>query len=229
MDRKAGRVVVVALAGLGLAIGTGIGVASAHIDPDPAAVEGGTAATVAFNLEHGCDSSPTTGLDIQVPSGITDAQPVAKDGWTATVDADVIRFSGGSIDASAPDSFSLTFTAPTTPGVINFPVVQTCAEGEIAWLDIAAEGEAEPEHPAPALLITDGPPTADDLASHDDEEAAADDGATTATELSTTVAAPSSDDDSNTGLIVGVVIAAVVVLGAGGYVAARSRSKRATK
>lgn len=216
------------VAGLGVVLGIGVGVASAHVDPDPAAVEGGTAATVAFSLEHGCDGSPTTGLNIQVPSGITDAQPVTKDGWTGAVDADVIRFSGGSIDAATPDSFSITFTAPTTPGVINFPVVQTCAEGEIAWLDIAAEGEAEPEHPAPALLITDGPPTADDLAAHD-EEAAADDSATDTTELATTVATPSTGDDSNTGLIVGVVIAAVVVVGAGGYVAARGRAKRATK
>ncbi len=37
------------------------------------------------------------------------------------------------------------------------------------WIAVAAEGEPEPEHPAPDLLVTAGPPTSEDLAPPDDE------------------------------------------------------------
>lgn len=232
MNRTVGRGLAAVLGGCGLAVFAGAGIASAHVEPDPAAVEGGTAATVGFSPEHGCDGSPTTGIDIKIPSGVSDAQPVAKEGWDAIVDGDVIRFSGGqSPDADGPDTFSITFTAPTTPGVINFPIVQTCAEGSTDWLDVAVEGGAEPEHPAPAVLVTDGPPTADDLAPEEDEdEAATDDTADHGhDEEATTTSSDSSDDDSNTGVIVGAVIAAVVVLGGGGYAVSRRRSGRSSK
>lgn len=217
MNRKIGRAFAAVLAGCGLAVLAGAGIASAHVEPDPAAVEAGTTATVGFSPEHGCDGSPTTGIDIQIPSGITDAQPVAKDGWEAVVDGDVIRFSGGvSPDPEAPDTFSITFTAPTTPGVLNFPTVQTCTEGSVDWLDVAVEGGAEPESPAPTVLVTEGAPTADDLAGgHGDEATATDDHG-------------HDDDDSNTGVIIVIVIAAVLVAGAGGYLASRSRRNRSS-
>ena len=147
----------------------GAGVASAHIDPDPAAVEAGTSATVGFGVEHGCEESPTIALDIELPEELTDAEPVAKPGWEATIEGRVLTFSGGPLDADTPDTFSITFTAPTTPGTLLFPTVQKCTEGEIAWIAVAAEGEPEPEHPAPQLLVTAGPPTSEDLAPPDDE------------------------------------------------------------
>ena len=36
---------------------------------------------------------------------------------------------------------------------LEFPVLQTCVEGETAWNESAADG-AEPEHPAPAIEVT---------------------------------------------------------------------------
>ena len=64
-------------------------------------------------------------------------------------------------------------TAPAEAGEIRFPVIQTCEQGELAWIEIPAEGAAEPEHPAPTLKITAGPPTAEDL-TPEEEEASAD-------------------------------------------------------
>ena len=43
------------------------GIASAHVDPDPLAMEAGTTGTVAFTIEHGCDGSPTTELEVRDP------------------------------------------------------------------------------------------------------------------------------------------------------------------
>jgi len=219
---------------------TGVGIAAAHIESDPAAVAAGSTATVGFNVEHGCDGSNTTELQIKIPDGITDAQPVDLAGWTATAAADTVTFSGGDLDAETPAVFSVTFTAPATPGTIYFPIVQTCAVGQTAWIEIPAEGAADPDHPAPAVLVTDGPPTSADLAPHDDDAAEADDGATastvsegstapstnatTAATTPTTDTSANDDDDSgNIGLVIGIVAGVVVVLGGAAIVAAKRK------
>ena len=143
-----------------LAVG---GVASAHIDPDPPAVAAGSTATVGFKIEHGCDGSPTTDLKFEIPDGVTDVAAMGKEGWTATLTGNVLEFKGGPLAADTEDHFDITFTAPAQAGDIHFPIIQTCAQGELAWIEIAAEGAAEPEHPAPTLKVTDGPPTSADL------------------------------------------------------------------
>lgn len=185
------------------------GPASAHVDPDPLAMQVGTTADVAFGVEHGCDGSPTTKLDIQFPTGFTNLKPIEKQGWTATVAGQVVTFTGGTLDAKMPDDFAVNVTAPATAGTQYIPVVQTCAKGSIQWIDIPKDGAAEPEHPAAGLKLTAGAPTAEDLKPVDDE-ASAD-------------ASSSDDGGSNTGVIVGVVVAALVVVGAGVVVVKRKR------
>ena len=206
------------------------GTASAHIDPDPIAVEAATSNTVSFGVEHGCDGSPTTGLQIQINDRIADAQPVEKDGWTTSVDAQVITFTGGSLAADTPDDFAITFTAPTAPGSIDFPIVQTCEVGQLDWIETAGEGEAEPEHPAPSVLVTAAEPTEAELTPAPEEEAG-EEGATdteataTGDSIPTTVVDDAeSDDSSNTGLIVGVIVIGVIVIGGAAYAATRRKA-----
>ena len=146
------------------------GTASAHIDPDPIAVQAATSNTVSFGVEHGCEESPTTELQIQIPDRVADAQPVEKDGWTASVEAQVVTFTGGSLPADTPDDFAITFTAPTAPGEITFPIVQTCEVGQLDWIETPVEGAAEPEHPAPVVLVTAEEPTDADLTPAPEEE-----------------------------------------------------------
>ncbi len=165
------RAVIVA-ATAALSVGVAAGTASAHIEPDPAAAQEGTAVTVGFTVEHGCAGSPTTGLDIKLPDGIADAEAVDKAGWTGTVDAGVVRFSGGpSPSGEASDVFSISFTAPATPGDVHFPTVQTCVQGSVDWLDVAHVGQADADHPAPTIRITAGPPTSGDLTPAPDDGA----------------------------------------------------------
>ncbi|HEY4608635.1 MAG TPA: DUF1775 domain-containing protein, partial [Ilumatobacteraceae bacterium] len=64
------------------------GTAWAHIDPDPIAMQADTAATVQFNVEHGCDGSPTTSMKFQIPAGVTNPAAVDKAGWTAKLTGD---------------------------------------------------------------------------------------------------------------------------------------------
>lgn len=207
------------------------GIASAHIDPDPIAMQAGTSTTVAFRVEHGCDGSATTSMKFQIPAGVTDAVGVAKDGWTSNLAGDTLEFVGGPLAADQEDHFDITFTAPTQPGDIRFPVIQTCEQGELAWIEVASEGAAEPEHPAPILKVTAGPPSAADLTPAPE----ADDSGTAGTEVASgdtavPVLAPATtvapeDDSSNTGTIVVVVVIVAVVLVGGGLLLARRRSR----
>jgi periplasmic copper chaperone A len=209
------------------------GTASAHIDPDPIAVAAATSNTVSFGVEHGCEESPTTQLQIQIPDRVVDAQPVEKDGWTASVDAQVVTFTGGSLPAETQDDFAITFTAPTAPGEIAFPIIQTCEVGQLDWIETPIEGAAEPEHPAPVVLVTAAEPTDAELVPAPEEEEGeeattdtTDTGAAAPTDsIATTVVddAESEDDDSNTGLIIGGIVVAVIVVGGAAYVISRRR------
>jgi hypothetical protein len=113
--------------------------------------------------------------------------------------------------ADEPEHFDITFTAPGTPGDISFPVIQTCQQGETAWIEPIVEGAAEPEHPAPTIKVTAGAPTAAELTPVPDATDASGTVVATGTEIATTLAA-TSKDSSNAGTIVIVVIAAVIVV-----------------
>ena len=208
------------------------GIASAHVDPDPIAMQAGTAGTVQFKVEHGCDGSPTKSMKFQIPTGVTAVSAVDKDGWTATVSGDTLEFAGGPLAADQEDHFDISFTAPTTAGDIHFPVIQTCDVGEIAWIEIPADGAAEPENPAPTIKITEGPPTSADLTPAPDEEEGTTEGTVVATDTGAvvpTTVADTSDDSSNTSAIVGVVIGAVIVVVGGGLLLARRNKGAAPK
>ena len=91
-------------------------------------------------------------------------------------------------------------TAPAAAGLTPVPVVQKCKVGQINWIEIAKDGEKEPEHPAAPLKVTAGPPTADDLKPAD---AAA----------SADAAAKSSSSSSKAPWVIGGIAAAAVVAG----------------
>lgn len=223
------RVVAAASVASCLGVLAGVGLASAHIATDPAAVAAGTATTVGFLVEHGCNGSNTKQIEIKVPSGITDAKAVGKTGWTAASAAGTITFSGGSLGATTPDTFQLSFTAPATPGTIYFPIVQTCVVGDTAWIELPQAGQAEPQYPAPAVKITSGPPTSADLAPVDEgTDATAAVGSTTGTGVSsqlplTSAPITTKDSSSNTGVVVGVIIGAVIVIGGAVLLAAKRK------
>ncbi len=207
------------------------GNALAHIAPSPIAIEAGNPATISFDVEHGCAGSNTVGLDIKMPDGVTDAAAADKAGWTTGTSAGVVHFTGGNLDAKTPDTFSITFTAPTTAGEINFPIVQKCVVGESDWITIQQDGQPEPEFPAAQLKVTSGPPTSADLVVVPDDDATSE--TTGGTSVATggaptiTIAAPKkTDDSSNSAVIISVVAAVIVIGGVGGYVVLRKKPAR---
>jgi periplasmic copper chaperone A len=129
------------------------GAAAAHVDTSPTKVKAGSAAVVTFTIPHGCNGSATTGVDIKIPTEITDAVAVAPKGWKATVSNSVAIFSGGMLGAKAKGKFTLKFTAPTKVGVLTFPTVQRCVKGKTLWVEPASADSSESSHPAPSVKV----------------------------------------------------------------------------
>ena len=87
----------------------------AHVDPDPEEAQAGSQLSVGFTVQHGCDGSPTVQLDMRLPEGVTGAQPEPPEGWTGTVESDVITFTGGPLPDDQELTFRVLMTLPPTP------------------------------------------------------------------------------------------------------------------
>ncbi|MEX5711672.1 YcnI family protein [Parafrankia sp. FMc6] len=163
--------------------------ASAHVTVSPAEAAAGGYATLSFKVPTESDTASTTGIDVQFP---TDA-PIAsvtvqpKPGWTykvtkgappapltvhgSQVSEIVTRITwtaqdGGGIKPGEFDTFSVSAgPLPEKGDQVVFKTLQTYSDGEVVrWVDVAAAGAAELEHPAPRVTLT-----AAAAAGHDDD------------------------------------------------------------
>lgn len=228
MSRPRLRVPAAIAAAVGVALCIA-GPASAHIHTDPEEVKAGTENAVGFVIEHGCETSPTTKVELQLPDGVTGISAEDQDGFAASVDGQVVTFDGGNLPDGTEHAFTVTFTAPTEAGTIDIPLIQTCVEGSSDWITPEVEGEPEPEYPAPQLVIAPNPDattttTAAETTTTEAPATTTTAAVTTTTEAVDVVVAPEEEDDSdNAALIVaGVVVLALLVI-AGGVLYARSK------
>ena len=143
------------------------------ITPDSTAA--GSYTVLEFSSGHGCDGSPTTSFTVDIPEQILSVTPTLEAGWTVekvmvALDEPVESAHGDEVtervgqvvytaETPIPEGYRETFEIQVLlpeDGAgerLEFPVLQTCVEGETAWNESAADG-AEPEHPAPAIEVT---------------------------------------------------------------------------
>jgi uncharacterized protein YcnI len=170
--------------------------ASAHVSVTPSSTAAGSSSVLTFAFGHGCDGSPTTALTFDIPESIMAVAPTLHPNWTIEKVTEGDRISQIVYTAITPveegyrDAIELSVRLPLDAAgeTLVFPVLQTCAEGETNWNELAEEGAAEPESPAPSIVVTeatgdehgDGAASddpADEHADHDDATAAATDDA----------------------------------------------------
>jgi len=204
--------------------------AGAHVTVSPTEAAADGYAMLELGVPHGCEDSATTSLTVQMPDQVVSATPQEVAGWTIsmkegklatpveshgeTITEGVreVTWSGGPLDPHHLQVFGLSVRFAGEPGdTAAFKAIQTCEEGETAWIELAAEGQAEPQHPAPTVALTaaaEHAPAADTA-----------DGA----------AAAGSGDDGG-GASTGLVVAALVVgaLGLVSGVAALATGRRRT-
>lgn len=176
------RVVPGTLLGALLLLLLGAPSAGAHVSVSAQRAVAGEYAVLTFAVPHGCEGSPTTKIAIKIPESITTTKPTVVADWKA----DVVRVKlaepktdshGTKItervdqvvytaEQPLPDELRQTFQVQVklpddaAGSTLAFPTVQTCAEGETAWIQLPAAGQ-DPESlelPAPAIQVT-GPET----------------------------------------------------------------------
>ena len=150
--------------------------ASAHVGATVSDASAGAFTVATFSVPHGCEESPTTRIEIQVPESVLSVTPTRNPYYDVestiteldepTTDAHgnevTERTSSITYTATTPlpdgqrDTFELSFQVPDAAGeVLAFPTIQTCEKGRTDWTEVAAEGQdaEELEHPAPSFEI----------------------------------------------------------------------------
>lgn len=173
--RTLARSVALPVAAAGLALVAAPALAHVSVSPDEAGAGDYTIAT--FSVPHGCAGAATTKVAITIPEQIARVTPTRNALWDVEKtmvrlatpiqpeEGDEIteRVSSVVYTARTPlpdgyrDAFELSFQVPdAVGGTLNFPVTQTCTKGSTEWNQTVAEGEAEPEHPMPAIKVVAG-------------------------------------------------------------------------
>lgn len=225
--------------------------ASAHVTATPSTTAAGSYTVATFSVGHGCEGSPTTRIEIQVPESVLSVTPTRNPFYEvektmAQLDEPVADAHGNEVtervasivytaDTPLPegqrDTFELSFQIPDAEGeMLTFPTVQTCEQGETGWVEVPAEGQDadELESPAPGFEIT---AAGADAHGHDDEagdEAGdeAEESGAEAEQTSTGAAEPAeaaAETGSSTLGWIGLV-AGLMGLAAGGVALARTRA-----
>jgi uncharacterized protein YcnI len=150
--------------------------AAAHVTATPSTAAAGAYTVVTFSVGHGCEGSPTTRIEIQVPESVLAVTPtrnpyyevektmVDLDEPVADAHGNEVTERVGSIvytaDTPLPegqrDTFELSFQLPDAGGeMLTFPTVQTCQDRETGWVEVPAEGQDadELDSPAPGFEI----------------------------------------------------------------------------
>jgi uncharacterized protein YcnI len=221
--------------------------ASAHVGVAPSSTAAGSSTVLTFALSHGCDGSATTAIAIDIPESISSVTPTVNPNWEVdkvqvNLDKPIKDGHGNSITtrvgqivytAKAPladglrDTFALSLTLPKDAAgtTLAFPVLQTCETGSTTWDQVARDGEAEPEHPAPSVAVTTAVPGDDHghaVAATDEDAAGVDSAAG--------VTGGESATDASGDVLARVLGAGGLVVGAVGIVlAVASRRPRSVK
>ncbi|GIF64090.1 hypothetical protein Ais01nite_21250 [Asanoa ishikariensis] len=151
--------------------------ASAHVTVTPSTTTAGAHAILTFEVGHGCGKSPTTAITVRIPDQITSVTPTRTALWevekeTEKVDPPAVDPHGNQIvervasvsyrtDTPLPDGyrevFELVVQLPEADGTrLVFPTIQTCEQGESAWIEVAQDGGSveDLELPAPSFVIS---------------------------------------------------------------------------
>ncbi|OLT52616.1 DUF1775 domain-containing protein [Cellulosimicrobium sp. CUA-896] len=177
--RKSLRATAVAALATGL-VATGATVASAHVTVTPSVTTADSYTVLTFAFGHGCGESATTEIAIQMPEQVISVAPAVHPGWDVEkvmqdletpVDdghggeytervAEVVYTAKTPVPNGYRDSFELSLKLPDAAGeTLDFPTVQTCEEGETAWVEIPAEGQTSDDLESPARRSSSPRPT----------------------------------------------------------------------
>ncbi|WP_406169992.1 YcnI family protein [Streptomyces canus] len=214
------------------AVLTAAGAASAHVTVHPDSyAKGATDGALTFRVPDESDTASTTKVQLFLPTDhpllgvlvsphdgwtakVTDTKlktPVKTDDGTITDAVSEITWTGGKIGPGHYEDFDVAFgQLPDDTAQLTFKTLQTYSDGKVVrWIEEAAQGDEEPENPAPVLKLTAA-------------------GTTSATASQTSAVAAkaskaSASDSTARGLGVAGLVVGVLGLAAGAFAVVRSR------
>ena len=217
------------------AVLTAAGAASAHVTVHPDSyAKGATDGALTFRVPDESDTASTTKVQLFLPTDhpllgvlvsphdgwtakVTDTKlrtPVKTDDGTITDAVSEITWTGGRIGPGQYEDFDVAFgQLPDDTARLTFKTLQTYSDGKVVrWIEEAAQGDEDPENPAPVLKLTAA-------------------GTTSATASQTSAIASkaskaSASDSTARGLGVAGLIVGVLGLAAGAFAVVRSRRTR---
>ncbi|PWB96923.1 YcnI family copper-binding membrane protein [Salinibacterium hongtaonis] len=136
--------------------------ANAHVGVTPSSTAAGSPSVLTFSFSHGCEGSPTTSLTFGIPESVESVTPTVHPGWSIAETPTTVTYTANTPVADGlRDTVALSVVLPAGEegDTVAFPVVQGCVDGEHAWTELA-EGDAEPDSPAPTITLTAADPSA---------------------------------------------------------------------
>ncbi|WP_375476455.1 YcnI family protein [uncultured Jatrophihabitans sp.] len=170
------KTIVVALSAAALAFALA-GPASAHVTVSSNTTAPGAEATLTFKVPSESDTASTIGLTVNLPirDPFTSVQTEATPGWAVqtytsklakplkdddgnTISSAVTKVvwtaTSGGIKPEQFGTFALSVGPLPTTGTLYLPAEQHYSDGtNVNWVQ-QAQGTAEPEHPAPSVVVT---------------------------------------------------------------------------
>ncbi|NJP70920.1 YcnI family protein [Streptomyces sp. C1-2] len=232
--RRVGAVTALAAAGVLAAAG----IASAHVTVHPDSyAKGATDGVLTFRVPNEEDTASTTKVQVFLPTDhpVLGVLVSPRDGWSAKVtntklktpvktdDGTItdavseITWTGGKIDPGHYEDFDVAFgQLPEDTGQLTFKTLQTYSDGKtVRWIEEAAQGDEEPENPAPVLKLT---------AKSASDEAGVPTASAPASKSTSASAASDSSDSTARGLGVAGLVVGVLGLAAAAFAIVRGRS-----
>jgi uncharacterized protein YcnI len=159
---------VLAASALYLGPAAAIATASAHVEASSSDAARGGVALVSFQVPNeSTTGAATTALTVDL-TNVSAVRTEAKAGWATKFDRDssgAVRSvtwtaaPNGGIGVAEFGVFRISVKLPDTDAV-SFPATQTYADGAVVtWDQPSVTGQAEPEHPAPTLVVAGGTPS----------------------------------------------------------------------
>lgn len=224
--------VVTALAAAGVL--TAAGAASAHVTVHPDSyAKGATDGALSFRVPDESDTTSTTKVQLFLPTDhpllgvlvsphdgwsakVTNTKlrtPVKTDDGTITDAVSEITWTGGKVGPGQYEDFDVAFgRLPDDTTRLTFKTLQTYSDGKVVrWIEEAAQGDEEPENPAPVVKLTASGGTAA-AASTDSKGSEA--------------SADSASDSTARGLGIGGLVVGALGLAAAAFAVVRSRTSR---
>jgi copper(I)-binding protein len=124
----------------------------------PGGAAPGSPYEAAFRVGHACkDTQATTAITVRLPEGFSLDTALPRPGWNLDLAAGQVSWRAATPQAALAHKdraeFVLRGKVTRGPGVLWFPVLQTCDQGSADWAEIPTQAAPKPEFPAARLDV----------------------------------------------------------------------------